>query len=402
MDKIRIEMFPAEGGDNFLLRFDNKKNIMIDMGYGDTYTNYIKNRLLQLKEQGECIDLLVITHIDEDHIGGAIKFLQENGEANNPIIIDVKEIWHNSYRFLQFEKEKVEKVNRREIKRLETLILSNSDNNTSKENQLKEISCEQGSTFAGYLYGLGYRERWNTSFNYKAVNIDDKSIIILNGIEINLLSPNTEKLNKLANKWDNKLEDMKFGFQISNEEIFDDAFEMYIKKIKPIIEGENKGISYSNDSIEEIIGKKITRKADTSESNGASISFIIEYKDKKLLFLGDAHEKLILDNLEKYNEMDSVFDVVKVSHHGSVKNNLNWIKKLQTKRYLISTDGKQNNHPNKEVIATILKGRKEEKILYFNYPLEICNELKCDKLMKKYKYSLVVGNGKSSLVIEVN
>jgi len=116
LDKIRIEMFPAEGGDAFLLRFDNKKNIMIDIGYRDTYTNYIKDRLLQLKEQGECIDLLVITHIDEDHIGGAIKFLQENGEADNPNVIDVKEIWHNSYRFLQFEKEKVEKINRREKK----------------------------------------------------------------------------------------------------------------------------------------------------------------------------------------------------------------------------------------------------------------------------------------------
>lgn len=395
-------MFPAEGGDAFLLRFDNKKNILIDMGYSDTYTNYIKDRLLQLKRQGECIDLLVITHIDKDHIGGAIKFLYENGNVDNANIIDIKEIWHNSYRFLQFKKEKVDKITRCETKKLDRLILSNSDNNGSKSNEFEEISCEQGSTFAGFLYGLGYEERWNTSCNHKAINIDDISNVILNDITINLLSPNTEKLNRLADTWNNKLEDMKFDFQISDEEIFDDAFEMYIKKVKPIIEGENKDISYSNDSIEEIINKKITRKIDTSESNGASISFFIEYKDKKLLFLGDAHEQLILDSLKKYNEMDSVFDIVKVSHHGSIKNNFNWIKKLQTKRYLISTDGKQHNHPSKEVIATILKENKKEKILYFNYPLEICDELKCDKLMDKYKYSLVVGNGKTSVVIEVN
>ncbi|CAG9708284.1 hypothetical protein CNEO_43494 [Clostridium neonatale] len=99
-------MFPAEGGDAFLLRFDNKKNILIDMGYSDTYTNYIKDRLLQLKRQGECIDLLVITHIDKDHIGGAIKFLYENGNVDNANIIDIKEIWHNSYRFLQFKKKR--------------------------------------------------------------------------------------------------------------------------------------------------------------------------------------------------------------------------------------------------------------------------------------------------------
>ncbi|MDU4927023.1 MBL fold metallo-hydrolase [Clostridium butyricum] len=395
-------MFPAEGGDAFLLRLDNKKNILIDMGYSDTYTSYIKNRLIQLKEQKECIDLLVITHIDEDHIEGAIEFLHENGMADNPNIIEVKEIWHNSYRFLQFKKEKVDKITRSETKKLDRLIISKLDNNGNKLNGLEGISCEQGSTFAGLLYGLGYEERWNTSYNHKAVNIDDISNVILGDITINLLSPDTEKLNRLSNIWNNKLEDMKFGFQISDEEIFDDAFEMYVKKVKPIIEGEKQDISYSNYSIEEIINKKITRKTDTSESNGASISFVIKYKEKKLLFLGDAHEKLILDSLNKYNEMDSVFDVVKVSHHGSIKNNFKWIKKLKTKRYLISTDGKQHNHPSKETIATVLKENKENKILYFNYPLEVCDELKCDKLKEEYKYSLVVGNGKTSVVIEVN
>lgn len=402
MSKVIIEMFPAEGGDAFLLRFDNKKNIMIDMGYSCTYTNYIKDRLIQLKNQGECIDLLVITHIDEDHIEGAIKFFSENGKADKPNIINVKEIWHNSYRFLQFEKEKVEKINKHEQKRLERLILSNSDYNENKENQFKEISCEQGSTLAGYLYGLGYQERWNSSFDCKAVNIDNKFNIILDGIKINLLSPNTEKLNKLAKKWSDKLEDMKFDFNISDEEIFDDAFEMYIKKIRSLIEGENKEISYINDSIEEIINKKIIRTTDTSESNGSSISFIVEYKDKKLLFLGDAHEKIMLDSLKKYNELNSVFDIVKVSHHGSIKNNFKWIKELHTKSYLISTDGQHHSHPSKEVVATILKENKEEKILYFNYPLEICNELNCDKLKNKYKYSLVVGNRTTSIVIEVN
>ena len=29
-----IEMFPAENGDAFLIRLENEKNIMVDMGYG--------------------------------------------------------------------------------------------------------------------------------------------------------------------------------------------------------------------------------------------------------------------------------------------------------------------------------------------------------------------------------
>ena len=101
-----IDMFPAENGDAFLIRFDNKKNILIDMGYADTYKNHIKDSLLKIKNENQCIDLLIITHIDEDHIEGAIEFFKENGSANNPNIIEVKEVWHNSYSTIRRNKTK--------------------------------------------------------------------------------------------------------------------------------------------------------------------------------------------------------------------------------------------------------------------------------------------------------
>ena len=59
-----IEMFPAENGDAFLIRLDNGKNIVIDMGYATTYTNFIKDRFIDLNNKNQCIDLLIITHID--------------------------------------------------------------------------------------------------------------------------------------------------------------------------------------------------------------------------------------------------------------------------------------------------------------------------------------------------
>ena len=77
-----IEMFPAENGDAFLVRLDNGENILIDMGYNETYSKFIKNRLIDLKNENQCIDLLIITHIDEDHIVGAIEFFKENGQAD--------------------------------------------------------------------------------------------------------------------------------------------------------------------------------------------------------------------------------------------------------------------------------------------------------------------------------
>lgn len=402
-----IDMFPAKNGDAFLIRFDNKKNILIDMGYVDTYKKYIKDRLLKIKNENQCIDLLIITHIDEDHIEGAIEFFKENGNANNPNIIEVKEVWYNSYRHLQFNKNKVSNITNFERTQLEEIKLSNFRVISKEINETSQVSAKQGSTLSGYLYGLGYiNNKWNTSFNGEAVNLDNKNEIELDDIKIYLLSPNTNKLKNLSNLWMEKLRKIDVDFSISDEEIFDDAYEMYIKKIKPIIDiDEDKNISYGLMNFETFIKKDIKQgKKDTSKSNGASIAFVLEYKNKKLLFLGDSHEDIIMKGLKRYKKNGKTlkFDIVKVSHHGSIKNNFKWIEDIVVDNYLISTNGEKHNHPSKEVIAKILKVNKLKKTLYFNYPVDIVNDIRKEKLKEKYNYSIVVGNENSSLQIEVS
>lgn len=297
-----IEMFPAKNGDAFLIRLDNKKNILIDMGYMDTYKTHIKDRLKKIKSENQCIDLLVITHIDEDHIEGAIEFIKENGDANNPNIIEIKEIWHNSYRHLQFDKEKVSKIPSFEERRLEEIKLCNSGISRKETNESRPISGRQGSTLAGYLFGLGYEKNiWNASFKNEAVkfkneavNLDSKNEIELGDAKIYILSPDTKKLDNLSTLWLKKLMEIDSDFSISDQVIFDDAYEMYMKKLKTISEvDENKYISYSLKVFNDLIDGKIEqRNIDKSKSNGASISFILEYENKKLLFLGDSHEDI--------------------------------------------------------------------------------------------------------------
>lgn len=401
-----IEMFPAENGDAFLVRLENGKNILIDMGYSETYKKFIKERLLNLKNKNQCIDLLIITHIDEDHIEGAIEFFKENGYVDKPNIIDVKEIWYNSYRHLQFDKEKVPQISRFEERKLEAIKLANSGNSRNIIDESAPISANQGSTLAGYLYGLGYADtRWNKAFNYKAINLDTNGVLELEGMKFHILSPNTRKLKNLANLWINKLSEIDIDFNISDDKIFDDAYEMYMKKLKENIDlNEDNNISYKSRKFKSIINDDINQTyKDRSKSNGGSISFILEYKEKKIVFLGDAHEDIIVENLEKYIENNGVsyFDVIKISHHGSLKNNFTWMKKIKAKKYLISTNGK-HNHPNKEVIAKMLQCNNEEKIIYFNYNLDLCKEIDDNELRDKYNYSIEVGDGKSILEIEVN
>ncbi|NFV51013.1 hypothetical protein FDJ76_13480 [Clostridium botulinum] len=261
------------------------------------------DKVVELKNGHQCIDVLVKTHIDEDHIEGAIEFLKDNGDANNPQIIEIKEVWHNSYRHLQFNKSKVDNISRFEMKQLEEIKLSNLGISRKETNESNPISVTQGSTLAGYLYGLGYvNNKWNSSFNDEAINLDSNNEIKFDDIKIYILSPNTSKLNNLSKLWIEKLRKIDINFSISNEEIFDDAYEMYMKKLKPISDiDEDKDISYSSKDFKMLINEKLKQgNKDKSKSNGGSISFILEYRDKKLLFLGDAHEDIITDNLEKY------------------------------------------------------------------------------------------------------
>ena len=97
-DQIIIKAFPANAGDCFIIEFKKEDYfILIDGGYSDTYNNYLKKYLLELALQGKHIDLMIITHIDSDHIGGIQALLKENGSAAHPNIIRIDEVWYNAF-----------------------------------------------------------------------------------------------------------------------------------------------------------------------------------------------------------------------------------------------------------------------------------------------------------------
>lgn len=381
---INIKTYKADEGDAFLISFGIEKdiNIVIDMGLENTYKDYIKTDLENLKQLNRKIDLLVITHVDIDHINGAIPFIIDNGFERS--IIEVSEVWHNTYRHLQFSKEKTDKISVKEQNALKSLILQNK---SSLENGLSEIKVEEGLAFGSSL--IKYKYDWNKSFNNKAVCFENEIKTDL-PLKFIIVSPNIKKLNALASHWLSKLDDLIYDFKISDENIFDDAFEFYMQNEK---ESEvvltNIGIE-TEFNIEELAQ---IEKNDDSPINGSSISFIIEYKNKKMLFLGDSHEDIIFENLKKLKENDYEldFDLVKISHHGSYRNTSNRLIELFNSRYyLISTNGLKYRHPNIETIAKILLKKSDIcKTLIFNYEHDKIKIFDKPELKSKYNYDIV-------------
>lgn len=102
--EVQIEVLKASYGDCIFVTIQDKGvvyTIMIDGGTPNTYSfknkkqkteaGPLKLKLSELRDQGRCIDLLIITHVDNDHIGGVIRWFEEDMPSPG----FVKRIWMN-------------------------------------------------------------------------------------------------------------------------------------------------------------------------------------------------------------------------------------------------------------------------------------------------------------------
>lgn len=124
----------------------------------------------------------------------------------------------------------------------------------------------------------------------------------------------------------------------------DILYQLVGNKQKNISLGRKSDYGYS---FSELMDMPIKGK-DTSINNRASVIFEIQYRDAKLLFTGDAWAEDIL------REAGKTYDLIKLSHHGSVKNlSEKWGNQIKCNEYMICTDGV--THPDKQTIAKLIK-----------------------------------------------
>ncbi|WP_226793760.1 MBL fold metallo-hydrolase [Bacillus sp. B1-b2] len=393
-------MFPAKNGDSFLISFlgQSTRNILIDLAYPHTYRNYVKPKLQELHSNGESIDLVIFTHIDQDHIQGGITFFRENGDSKSPKIISVKEVWHNSYRHLSIGNENIT-LEENDVEKIKKRVVYVDD---SEEKSSIKISGKQGTRLGALLEMNQYP--WNTSFNSKAISFSNISKNIAEDVKIYVLSPTEVQLESLKRVWYKELRRMFPTLPLTVDTVFDDAVE-FISQNRESTGVANKTEKVSSTTnIVKLVEKPF--QEDQDEINASSITIIIEYYGKKILFLGDAPPTLVEEQLRKVygeNQFPIYFDLIKVSHHGSENNTNNSLMKLiDSNRYLISTNGKIHGHPNEATIARIVvrdsKDLKRE--LYMSYPTETSKLFDKKEWKEKYNYEIHTATMGEITVIE--
>jgi len=394
MTNSYIKFLPALNGDSIFIKIDDYL-MLIDGGYVNTYREFIKPELMRMNSQGISLNHVVVTHIDKDHISGVIKLIIEN--LKTPFV-KIDNIWHNSFKHIKQFNPDIE-FSGKSVRELKI------DYNLREEETVttKDISAVQGSTLASVLLESNYN--WNYEFDGKAVSVDNGAIVNLTDtIILKLLSPTVKKLSALNLDWKKELYQKGFSTSEDLEGFSELAFESIVANQKEQKSLKKKDISSSSLNVDELANSIFFE--DDASANGSSIAFIIEYEQKKLLFLADAHPSIIIDNLRlHYEEQDFpiYFDVIKISHHGSQKNtSAELLTMITSRQYVFLTNGKTHNHPDKETICRIISQETiYTKELLFTYPLESIEEFKDDTLMQKYNYQITEMNGSEPIKIDL-
>lgn len=398
-----IEMFPAGNGDAILIDSGDDL-LLVDAGFTSTYRDHLKPRLKQLANKGRHLSKFIVTHIDADHISGAIAFIKDNGFANDPSVIHIDDIWFNSYRHLYF----ADKSPGSHLDDRPPIQISGGMTSEEAEDPEQLVSYPQGTSLGSQILKYGYN--WNGYFKGLAVVADQPKQIPLSGnTTLVLLGPTKEALDKLADKWYIYLKS-KFSGKIDEDAFFDDAFERMMEELRQAelasmtSADEERLVSGGRDWVED---KSVPwNDEDTSVTNGSSITFLLQEGNKKVLFLGDAIPTPVVDQLKKYvapQHLPLEVDILKVAHHGAWSNNSpELLGSIRAKHYLFSSNGSKHHHPHYETMAWILKkhGAGHLKSLVFNYIQWNRLEDVYDPYMKNlYNYRVIVpdvdewGNG---------
>jgi beta-lactamase superfamily II metal-dependent hydrolase len=381
--KIIFKVFPAKNGDCLLVNYhvqDEEKNIVIDCGFPDTWQEHLLPELLALSARGSQLDRLIITHIDSDHLTGAIAFLGENRRLK----IKIGQIWHNTFRHVsQLIRPNSVAIVQKDQSVLEQLI---NRGYHSDHVSVGKISAKQGTTLGAMILQDDYA--WNTDFQGRAASTHHQQSMLLDaGVSAFLLSPGEPELVALAHLWQSELRKYDLKISSENTRLYDDAFEMMLTWEKNSVK-VTKQISVQEPTPDALL--KTVFKEDKGITNGSSIALILEIHQKKLLLLGDAHPSVIQRELHKYQPEGTVlFDLIKLAHHGSFNNTgPALLQRVDAAHYIFSANGK-HGHPDEATIAHIICRKADFlRTLYFNYRTASSERFNREDWKKAYGYEI--------------
>lgn len=327
---LTLEALRAKHGDALLLHHGTRTKprlILIDGGPSGVYPDALRPRLEQLRAALKLdastplsIDLVMVSHLDEDHITGVLELMQKLRDQEGPKPWDIHRVWHNAF----------------------DDILGNTDasiasmNGTMSPASLNDVLAPEGSlVLASVGQGRDLRKlvdffslKGNPPFNGLVMQGHPK--ITIGTLTLTVIAPDRKLLEKLQDDWD--------------------------KKIRPILTRETAHKA------------EIAAYVDRSVYNLSSIVVLVESAGKRILLTGDARGDHTLAGLEAAGLLDTHgklhVHVLKCPHHGSIRDVAqDYFETIIADHYVISADGKFDN-PDVATLELITRVRTDDRFTF--------------------------------------
>jgi beta-lactamase superfamily II metal-dependent hydrolase len=351
---VEINFLAAGHGDCIWIEYRASgrfHRILVDAG---TYATARKlSELLDVARRSDCVshELFVVTHLDSDHIGGALKILDSPVRASQ-----FEQIWFNGRHHLDTH-EGLEQLGVRQAEQLSSLI------------QLREIP-------------------WNTSFCEGAVACATNGVNITSlpgGAKVTILSPTEEQLTSLAKVWDKEVRKAQ-GKEHAPVPSTGDEEEFEV-------------LGTDEPDVERLASEQFIE--DAAPANGSSIAMLVEINGKKILLGADAHPTTLVHAIQEITGGGALdVDVFKLPHHGS-KYNLtsSLLQIVRAKEYVFLSNGAYFGHPDAAAVAKVIKYAPPNPRLVFNYRSQYNKIWESRALQRRWGYRTLYGDDEKGVAL---
>jgi hypothetical protein len=357
-----LDVRRARKGDCLLLHFGSKDEpglIVIDGGPRGVYAPHLKPRLQQIRaarglsrEEPLGVDLLMVSHVDDDHIQGLLdltKELREEQAAGRPLPLTVFGLWHNSFDdLIDNPPQELTAAFRSQFGAAsmagglpDDATIEAEDEDLDEESIVASLkvlaSIEQGFRLRGDAAALAFPP--NPEFDGKLIMARKETgpLEIAPGLAFTVAGPMQAELAKLHRK-----------------------HEAWLKKLKK--EGKSPSAA-------------LAAYVDRSIPNLSSIVVLAEAGGRRMLLTGDARGDKILKGLELIGALKKGramhVDLLKVPHHGSA-NNLDddFFARITAEHYVFSGNGEHGN-PERAALQMLWDARGDaDYAVHLTYPID--------------------------------
>jgi hypothetical protein len=372
-----LEALKAAYGDALILHFGDPKApklAIIDGGPRGVYGAVLKPRLealmknrKRLKDGRLPIRLVMVSHIDDDHVNGILAMANELADATGQRPYQIESLWHNSFDDIlgNASEEMAASLEPmvKNVLRTGTLPVGAALRNVHAG--LVMASVGQGRDLRLAARKLGWD--LNKEFQGKLVRFPTTGPQPIpiggpGGMTFTVLGPLESKLKALQKEWD--------------------------KQIK------KRGLAQALTQAAEY--------ADTSVFNLSSIVVLAESPGpggttRRMLLTGDARGDHVLEGLEAANLLKDGtchVDLLKLPHHGSNRNlEPQFFEQVTADHYVVSSNGERFDNPDLDTLEWLATARQGSGpfTVYLTYPVEEFRFKKRTSIQKDLRAFIAAG-----------